>query len=465
MGYWGPPPPSYYNPAPRPLRHHQAVVNGETLEYPEPEDEEFFGIGTSDDPKAEPLYAGPYGMAAVGIGVRTGNVVRTFRGYWDLGKNDQSPLERLHIYNRLIAIRAPEDPLSGGLAPDWLEPDGTIHMNYFDFSDMHEPKRKEVVFHPKPEGGVDMTIFEWNVGDQKWGGEGFDAERDFNKALGPILIALQVVTTAIVSIFASPAVGAAWGAAFQPGIDAAAGKAPPSIGEAFGSVAAMGGATNLGALMASDDGKNLMSGLYKSIGLQGSGEFLQKLKKVAGDAVGSLPRVDLAGALAGAIPDELIALDIQNSGELGPHLPGSHSDIFSKAATAYAAIARGSPSEVFYSIRKTMGDANATAEFDVNYAVLYGESQTGPLLDPMLHSPSAVAYGALAASGLVFGPSRQARQLVQPRDRGAMSYLARQAMSAGGVRDVVRKKSATKTGLGLAAVGVVLAALVKKFFF
>lgn len=459
MGYWGPPPPSSYDPSPRPLRHYARVVEGETLEYPEPEDEEYYGIGVSRVAGASPIPALQPLVGGIGPGPRRSNKVQTFRGSW---WGTQSPYERLIAYQRLIAIRAPEDPLSGGLAPDWVEPDGTLHIQYFDFSDEKEPRRKETTLKPKPSGGVDIHVFEWYPNEQRWGDEGFDAERGFGEALVPIMQGIQIVSTAIVSIFATPAVGAAWAAAMQVGVDQAAGKAPPSIEAAFGMLGSFASAANIGTVLASEEGKNFVAGMYKSIGTVVPGDFLSKLTKVAGDAVGSLPKVDLSGALEGAIPDELIALDLSIGGDYGPNTPGSHSDVFSKASSAFAAFAQGQSRDVFYSIRKTVDETalGGKGAFDLTFAALYGEANAPPdprfLVDQASDPSATLTWRAALARG------KQA--MSAPGDPGTMSFRQVLGISGGEVRIAQEKKTAVKTGVGVAAVIAALA-IAKRFLF
>lgn len=462
MGYWGPPTPENYDPAPRPLRHYPAIVDGTQYEYPEIEDEEYFGIGTSNVRGAEPLPNMQPLVGSIGPGARRTNKVQTFRGQWG-NANEQSPFERLLAYQKLIALRAPEDPLTGGLCADWLEPDGTLHMQYFDFSDGSQPRRKEVTYRPKPDGGVDVHVFEYSGG--KWVDEAFDFERDFNSALVPIMQGIQLVTTAIVSIFATPAVGAAWAAAMQMGVDAAAGRAPPSIGEAFATVGSIGGAANLGGLLASEDGKKLVAGMYKSIGNVVSGEFLGKLTKVASDAVGALPSVDLSAALEGAIPAELLELDTRIAGSSGPNLPGSYSDVFSKAASAFADFAQSGNHDVFYSIRKTVDGMDAggvgKGQFDLTFAALYGEANAPP--DPRFLADQASDPGATLTWRAALSRGKQA--MSAPGDPGTMSFRQVIEKSGGALRVDAQKKSAVKTGVGLVVVGTVLAAIAKRFLF
>jgi hypothetical protein len=458
VGYWAPPLPSAYDPAPRPLRHYPAVVAGQNVQFPEPEDAEYFGIGVSSVGGAEPL---PAMAPLTGSIARLGkpNHVVTFAG-WGGNASTQSPLDRLWNYQRLIALRAPTDPDGGGLAADWVDPDGTIHINYFDFSDEHEPRRKRVAFTPKEKGGVDVKVEEWSP-DQGWHDEGFDFERDFTSALVPIMQALQAVSTAIVSVLATPAVGAAWSAAMQFGVDAAAGRTPPSIEAAFGVLVQFGGAMNLGGVLASKEGKDVIAGFYKSVEKTVGSDFLGKLGNLAAAVPKSFPKVNVPAALIGKIPDELIALDKSVFGDVGPAIPNGVSDVFVKAARAYAAIRGGAPKDVAYSIRKTIDAAYAglpdgKGEFDLTLASMQAsELDVDPraLADQASDPTSTMTFHQVLAMG-----KQSATELGA---EGTMTFRQAYAKSGAALRnDVEAGKETTKVVAGAA-----LLALVAKLFF
>lgn len=461
MGYWFPPPPSAYDPTPRPLSHHTVVLGGETLEYPEVEDAEFFGVGLSEVKGADPIpsmfYVQP-GMSRTG----KGNHVKTFEADWGSGGPQQSPKDRLRNYQKLIALRAPEDPEGGGLAADVADPDGALTINYFDFSDAQTPRRKRVHLAPK-KGGVDIHVEEWNPNEQRWGDEPFDFERDFEGSLVPIMQGLQVVTSAIVGVLATPAAGAAWSAAMQLGVNQAAMAAPPSVGEAFATFGTLAGSLNIGAALASPDSKAMLAGLYKSIKGAVGQDFLDRMQGVVDAAAKTFPKVNLSAALAGMVPDELIALDHALMGPTGPAQPGSSSDAFAKATEAFAALKNGAPESVAYSIRKTLdvdieGLPPAKAAFDLTLASLKAKDRLGP--EPWELADMAGDSGATLTVAQVIAMGKQSVQ--QKGDLGAMSFRQVYTQSPGALRQ--QAGAAEGTQKIVAAAGL-LALLGKLFFF
>ena len=458
MGYWAPPLPSAYDPAPRPLRHYPAVVAGRNVEYPEPEDAEYFGIGVSGEGGAEPLPAMAPLVASV---ARLGkpNHVTTFAG-WGGNASTQSPLDRLWNYQKLIALRAPGDPDGGGLAADWVDSDGTIHQNYFDFSDENQPRRKRVAFTPKSQGGVDVSVEEFTP-ENGWQGEGFDFERDFTSALVPIMQALQAVSTAIVSALATPAVGAAWAAAMQLGVDAAAGRTPPSIEAAFAVFVQYGGAMNIGGVLASKEGKDIVAGFYKSVEKAVGSDFLDKVGSLVESVPKSFPKVNVPAAMIGKIPDELIALDKSVFGSTGPAVPNGASDVFVKAANAYAAWKGGAPKDVVYSIRKTIdtsyfGLPDGKGEFDLTIASMEASELD---VDPRMLADQAGDPGATMTFRQVLALGKQS--VTQGGDGGTMTFRQAYGKSGPALRnDIEAGKETTKVVAGAA-----LLALVAKLFF
>lgn len=459
MGYWAPPLPSVYDPAPRPLRHYPAVVRGQSVEFPEPEDAEYFGVGLSAEGGAEPVPTMAPLVASVARLGKSNHAV-TFAG-WGGNAATQSPLDRLWNYQRLIALRAPEDPEGGGLAADWVDPDGTINVNYFDFSDEHTPRRKRVAFKPKKDGGVDVKVEEFTP-EGGWHDEGFDFERDFTSAIVPIMQALQAVSTAIVSVLATPAIGAAWAAAMQLGVDAAAGRAPPSIEAAFGVFMQFGGATNIGGVLASKDGKDVVAGFYKSVEKAVGSDFLDRIENLVGAAAKSFPKVNVPAALVGKIPEELIALDKSVFGDTGPSIPNSASDVFVKASSAYAAWKGGAPKEIVYSIRKTIdtsyqGLLDGKGEFDLTIASMQASELD---IDPRALADQAGDPGATMTFRSVLELGKQA--VDQAGGVGTMTFRQALAKSGPVLRNELQGgKDASKVVAGAA----VLAILAKLFFF
>lgn len=368
MGYWWPPGIRSYNPAPRTLAWH--LENGVMI--PDEEDRILFGIGTPAEfgdgtisgfgghPLAQHETAGKYHGTNPGV-------ARTFLKFWK-GKQIKSDEKLLENYHKLIAQRAPGDPPRGGLAADSVDENGTVRVNYWDMADDNQPQRKQVFFRPVKDG-VEMGVAAWNADAQQWGDEGFDFERDFTGAIRPILEGINIVSTAIVSIFATPAAGAAWYAAFSAGLHLSdkqrAGKLTleDALGESFGAMAQMGLSMGAGEVLASEGSKLFSSGLYKSIGIK-----LAKLKKEYGDFAASLQAVakevgplipklhglSVSSVLEGAIPPEILDHGADASkwaGKPAEQIPGTLANEWAIAVAGFAALQVGDLDK-FYSWRK-----------------------------------------------------------------------------------------------------------------
>lgn len=355
MGYWVPPPPSAYDPTPRPLSWHWEGA----VRVPDPPDAILFGIGVAEGvmqsalPGDRPMYTRHmYNLP------NNPGLAATFRG--------KSTAELLDAYGRLIDVRAPEDPPTGGLAADHVDPTGAIHVNYWDLADGRQPHRKQVVFAPKA-GGVEVAVYQWNHDAQEWRGEGFDFERDFSGSVYTIMDALNAVTTAIVSIFATPAVGAAWSAAFGAGLNlsrkqrAGTLTIDDALGESFGALASFGAGVGIGEALASESGRALTGSLYKAIGVaqKDVGDFAAAIGKVAAEGGKLIPKVkafSVEAALAGAIPPDILSHSLAPWGASAPPkpidtIPSTLAYEWKLATTAYAALRAGAPSG-FYGWRK-----------------------------------------------------------------------------------------------------------------
>lgn len=235
MGYWQPPPPSAFNPVPRPFSWH-AEGDGP---YPEPEDEAFYGVGRSAS-LVEPVWSAaidprtgnPVGwIAPPGCPMNFGDQDRGSGGPWpnygDLvcvggygagfSYKNKTPLDRLAYYRKMIALRTPTiswqpssgDPEGGGLAADVANDQG-IFINYFDCSDSDNPRRK-FVFYPADGSKDGMHVRQWNVENQEWEDEGFDYDRDLPKifqaafavigTVGAVALSFVTVDPAILGAF------------------------------------------------------------------------------------------------------------------------------------------------------------------------------------------------------------------------------------------------------------------------
>jgi hypothetical protein len=378
VGYWWPPGLWAYDPAPRPLAWH--VENG--VRVPDEEDRLLFGIGVTEG--AIGVWgAGPMWVRHETAGKYHGTNPGLPRTFLKVHKGQQIKTDDdlLANYNRLIDERAPGDPPQGGLAADSVDSDGTVRINYWDLADDRQPQRKQVVYRPV-KGGVEVGVLAWNRNAQEWGGEGFDFERDFTGAVRPILEAINVVSTAIVSIFATPAVGAAWSAAFGAGLKMSdaqrAGRltVEGALGEAFGVALAFGVAAGGGELLASEAGKLFSGGVYKSIGvkllqLKDFAASLQSVAKEAGTLIPKLRNITIAQVLDGKIPPELAALTTPQilaaaGASSAVELPGSPSNEWALAVAGFAALQAEDPAK-FYSWRKLSSDPSL---FDASAAVL-----------------------------------------------------------------------------------------------
>jgi hypothetical protein len=356
VGYWWPPPPSVFNPAPRPLSWH-----GDRI--PDEEDALFFGYGVAE------------GNISLAWSPWTAHLARGgVAGAWNPGsarpflksKRGFDDSDILAAYSRLIDTRAPDDPPRGGLAPDYVDPDGTIHLQYYDLSD-DRPIRKEVTYRPKS-GGVDVSVRQYTPG-KGWEGEGFDFERDFTTSEGPILSAINVVTTAIVSIFGTPAVGAAWSAAFGAGIQLSQAELAgtltlsDALAQSFGALGAVIVQSGAGAALASDALPKLSSFVYRGLGIteKSSKDFAEALSKfgdAAGEALPKLKGISIEDVFAGAIPKEIASADAAAAAGLGANateIPGSLSYGWKIASAAFAALKAGDLDR-FYSWRKIASD-------------------------------------------------------------------------------------------------------------
>lgn len=221
MGYWHPPPPSVFNPWPRPLRWHPEGDGP----YPEPEDEKFYGANrnTAKTPPVN-VQVGPNEYAWIyppGLPENTWDDTKgPWKNYGDLvcvggygagfNYNDKSPAQRLDYYRKMIALRVPPmglygldagDPPSGGLCAD-MATEGAVFIHYFDCSDSDKPRRKVIIYYT--DGKTDPEVKEWN--GSEWSGEGFDWDKDLPKLFSGALQVIQAAGTAALAYFtANPA--------------------------------------------------------------------------------------------------------------------------------------------------------------------------------------------------------------------------------------------------------------------
>jgi hypothetical protein len=124
-----------------------------------------------------------------------------------------------NTYYHLASMRTPGDPPEGGLAADTVNEDGSLTINYWDFSDENKIRRKRVRYiQDKKTGASKIDNYggvpeEWDRVDGKWTWrqEGPDAEREFGKSGSEIL---SVIGTIAASVMALTGVGAVAAGAF-----------------------------------------------------------------------------------------------------------------------------------------------------------------------------------------------------------------------------------------------------------
>jgi len=332
MAYWFPPTPDGFDPFPRPFRWHMEKdpYTGGNTYFPEEEDAILFGLGWNqtkglvnqyyDDSKAraEGLLAPDQGVLAGEIWkpdtIRFGNTNGWYK--WrrggeskGLSASNKSEYERLSYYNKMIMSRTPEDPNLGGLVGDEAYEDGTIKINYFDMSDETWPKRKKVLYVPKGDG-VDVKIYQWDLGKQKWEEEGPDAEKGIIKSLPDIIKGFTAITTAIVSVMtANPAIASAWSSIAGMSSSAALGGPPPNLMQfASSAVLFINRAPGFDEVMTKIINPVIKSEFIQSIrgGMARAGNdltsFTDKTKKVAEVFGKSIPQINVSSVISGQLP-------------------------------------------------------------------------------------------------------------------------------------------------------------------
>lgn len=365
MGYWWPPSPDVFDPAPRPL--NWTLVDGQP--YPSIEDQEIFGIGQGQFPNERTIEGLPYASATLVLGGRAYNKPYVSPAFLREGVSEA---KRLETYRYLIANRAPEDPPTGGLAADTYDPaTGTIFINYWDFSDI-VPKRKQETLIPWA-GKVNISISQYTPG-KGWEPEGGDLEKDLVNALPDIIKAFGAVTTAFIGMVSGiPALAMAWNAVLNAAQKPMMGQ-PLDMGEMAAATGGFLAAGDYGGAMA-DLSKSLKFGqaFQGTIGQKAADEianfghevspYFEKVKKVGEQFAANFPHIDLNGVASGAIPPEVLhAADNAKKG-----LANFDLDSFKKAGKAFFTALSN---DVVYSIRKGATDKST---FDTAYATMQAE--------------------------------------------------------------------------------------------
>lgn len=404
MGYWYPPPPSVFNPVPRPLYWHPENDGP----YPEPADERFYGLGRGTDP------VGPVWDPT--LDVRTGNPIGwvaqpgcpenigydqnapgPWKNYGDIvcvggygsGFNyyDRSPAQRLAYYRKMIALRAPliswapysGDPEGGGLVADFAD-DHAMYINYFDCSDRDTPRRKVVIYFA--DGKTPPSTRQLNPDTLEWEDEGFDWDRDLPSIFQFALTAIGTVGAVALSFFSvSPAILAAWGGALA---QMAAAAKPGGKIDPFMYIANWAKATqsipDFTKVMSSVILKNdLVASLYtdaRELATEAQVEqqevlsFFASFTQAVNKNIVNVPKLDLPTAtalLGGVVPDALAKVTSPNA--------------ILKAVSAYAA----QEEQVFLSHRAhcpimgpLVGDVLAWRQgFDATYASVLATDVSG----------------------------------------------------------------------------------------
>jgi hypothetical protein len=383
VGYWWPPAPECFDPVPRPLRWEGSRQSP----IPSVEDCTIFGIGEGEFPGHADQWGRPYASGTLVFGGRAYGKPARVANFMREGK---TVTDRLDTYRRLIDLRTPDDPKNGGLCADTIDYlNGSFQVNYWDFSDDTQPRRKRITFTPRG-NDVKKTIEQWE-GD--WRPEGDDAEKGFIEALPSIIAGFGAVTTiAIGYLTGNPSLAAAWTNVFKMASSPVFGGPAPSIeGFASAAVATLGAAPDFGKVMGNlFTEKALKSGIFGEIGQinfaqisqygQDASSHLDKLKAVAMKFANAMPRIDVdlmrmfnvtTGAVDGyamlqgkapsiGLPEDIVRA-FQNS------LKGLSTfdlDSFGKAGVAFSL---NLGQDLYYSIRKAADDKST---FEATFASL-----------------------------------------------------------------------------------------------
>jgi hypothetical protein len=365
MGYWSPPTPNFFDPTERPLHW---TIGGDGRPYPAEEDQAIFGIGHGAFPGETAPNGLPWASSTLFLGGRL--PVRTPYAY-QYGKTEA---DRLEFYRRLIAIRAPSDPPSGGLPADTNDiATGGLGLHYWDLSDAW-PKRKTVTFTPTLDGkSINTNIIQWDHDAKTWGEEGFDFERDLIGAIPDIIKAFGTATAALIGyLTGNPVLAAAWSSIYQMSSRSALGGPPPSPLEWASSAATfLGSAPGFGQAMANlGVYKDLQKSLSGNVGKLASIEianlgadltsYYSKLRQTVEKYAASIPKIDLSLVKQGIIPPD-VQHAIDNTKKGIATFDAKSYELATKAFLSEL------PEELVMSIRKAAGDKDT---FDVSYAAL-----------------------------------------------------------------------------------------------
>lgn len=264
MGYWWPPSLYAFDPVERPLRPKWTGAAFASIPLP---DETDTAMLASLDDGSRPL------------------VKSKGRGY---------------AYTAMLRAKAPEDPESGGLCADRVNEDGSITIQYWDFSDTTIVRRKRVTYVSDPKLGQKIDPRTGGLPEEYsakgWQREGFDAEREFGKVGLDIVSAIMtIVSTALAVYPPTSAAGLAFSAMWGMTLKALkSGGVPPSFDDimaTFGKLANVGGAW--GIVSKSPDLQNLFKNGF--IGTMGRsvGEWKDKIGACVSSIGTAMPMLPL----------------------------------------------------------------------------------------------------------------------------------------------------------------------------
>lgn len=467
-GYWWPPAAGVFDPVPRPLRWE----GSKSSPVPSVEDCTIFGIGEGQFPGERAPNGQPYGSGTLILGGTGYNRPARVANF---ARENKTQGDRLDTYRRLIDLRTPEDPASGGLCADSIDyANSSFTINYWDFSDDTQPRRKRITYRPKG-NQIESYVEQW---EGYWKPEGDDAEKGFIEALPSIVAGFGAVTTiAIGYLTGNPVLASAWSSVFKMASSPVFGGPAPSLDGFMGAAAGfLGAAPDFGKVMGNlMTEKSLKSGIFGEIGrmnfeqISSKGEdvfsHLDKLKAVATKFAASMPKIDIdlmqdfnitAGAvdayamLQGKAPSVDLPEDIvrafQNSIK---GLSMFDLDSFGKAGVAFSLNAGVSIGEMlYYSIRKAAGDK---ATFEATFAALLAMKNRP--IDQRMLATQGTDWEATQTVAQVLARGKQSAAAAS--DSGATRTF-RQALAQGGTSPAVsvapNRTASNAAGLALAVV-------------
>jgi hypothetical protein len=207
---------------------------------------------------------------------------------------------KAYAYAAMLKARAPEDPEGGGLCADRVNEDGSITIQYWDFSDSSIVQRKRVTYVSDPKLGQVITkqtggLPEMYAGG-KWQREGWDGEREFGKSGLDVVSAIMTIVSTALSVFpATSAAGLAFSAMWGMTLKALkSGGVPPSFDEVmatFGKLANIGGAW--GIVSKSPDLQNLFKNGFIGEMARAAGTWKDKIGSCVTQIGSSMPVLPL----------------------------------------------------------------------------------------------------------------------------------------------------------------------------